>query len=56
MFEPANVRRFTEEIFMAIGCSEEHARLSADVLISADLSGVDSHGVARLAGYVRLYD
>jgi len=56
MFEPAKVRRFTEEIFMAIGCSEEHARLSADVLISADLSGVDSHGVARLAGYVRLYD
>ncbi|MCL4139051.1 UNVERIFIED_CONTAM: hypothetical protein GTU68_019712 [Idotea baltica] len=41
---------------MAIGCSEKDAKLSADVLISADLNGVDSHGVARLAGYVRLFD
>ena len=30
--------------------------MAANVLISADLRGVDSHGIARLAGYVRLYD
>jgi LDH2 family malate/lactate/ureidoglycolate dehydrogenase len=56
MYEVEKVREFTENVFKSIGCSEEHATLAADVLISADLSGVDSHGVARLAGYVRLYD
>jgi L-2-hydroxycarboxylate dehydrogenase (NAD+) len=56
MFESEKIRSFTEAIFMAIGCSEIDAKQAADVLISADLSGVDSHGVARLAGYVRLYD
>jgi len=50
------LRSFTEQIFLAIGCSESDARLAADVLVSADLRGVDSHGVARLPGYVRLYD
>ena len=39
-----------------MGCSVEHARLSADVLIKSDLRGIDSHGVARLQGYVRLWE
>ena len=56
MIDAKRLRTFTEQIFVAIGCSEADARLSADVLISADLRGVDSHGVARLPGYVRLYD
>lgn len=47
---------FTKDIFLAIGCSDENASLAADVLISADLRGVDSHGIARLPGYVRLHD
>ncbi len=56
MADSNQIRIFTESVFQAIGCSEEHAKLAADVLISADLNGVDSHGVARLAGYVRLSD
>ena len=56
MYPAEQIRRFTEEVFLAMGCPQEEAKLAADVLISADLSGVDSHGVARLAGYVRLYD
>ena len=39
-----------------MGCSDEHAQLAADVLIRSDLRGIDSHGVARLAGYVRLWE
>ena len=39
-----------------MGCSGAHAALAADVLLSADLRGVDSHGVARLSGYVRLWE
>jgi L-2-hydroxycarboxylate dehydrogenase (NAD+) len=50
------LRTFTEAVFQAIGCSDADAILAADVLVSADLRGVDSHGVARLPGYVRLYD
>ena len=47
---------FAQGIFRQIGCSEEDAHLASKVLISADLRGVDSHGVARLIGYVRLYE
>lgn len=50
------LRKFTEDIFLAMGCSEEHAHLAADVLLRSDLRGIDSHGVARLTGYVRLWE
>ena len=39
-----------------MGCSDEHASLASKVLISADARGIDSHGVARLSGYVRLWE
>lgn len=48
--------QFTEDVFKKIGCSEEHATIAAKVLLSADLRGIDSHGVARLTGYVRLWE
>lgn len=47
---------FAESVFRKIGCSEEHAALAAESLLAADLRGVDSHGVARLSGYVRLWE
>jgi L-2-hydroxycarboxylate dehydrogenase (NAD+) len=47
---------FTKSVLQKIGCSEEHAETAARVLISADLRGIDSHGVARLSGYVRLWE
>lgn len=46
---------FAKSAFTAIGCSESDASTAAEVLLAADLSGVDSHGLARLSGYVRLY-
>lgn len=39
-----------------MGCSPEHAQLAADVLLRSDLRGIDSHGAARLTGYVRLWE
>lgn len=39
-----------------MGCSEPDANAAAASLLSADLRGVDSHGVARLPGYVRLHE
>jgi len=50
------LREFTQNVFIAMGCSYEHAKLAADVLLLADLRGIDSHGVARLTGYVRLWE
>ena len=52
----STLRSFTENIFTAMGCSADHSRLAADVLIKSDLRGIDSHGVARLQGYVRLWE
>ena len=47
---------FTKSLFEQIGCSDKDAEQAAKVLISADLRGIDSHGVARLSGYVRLHE
>ncbi len=48
--------KFSEEIFLKIGLAEYDAITASLNLLSADLRGVDSHGVARLSGYVRLWD
>ncbi len=47
---------FTKAIFQKIGCSNEHATTATNSLLSADLRGIDSHGVARLSGYIRLWE
>lgn len=39
-----------------MNCSDAHAVLAANALLSADLRGIDSHGIARLSGYVRLWE
>ena len=46
----------TESVFLAMGCSAADATTATKVLIAADLRGIDSHGVARLSGYVRLWE
>ena len=55
-FSAEELTRFTKEVFVAIGCPPNEAAQAADVLVSADLRGVDSHGVARLSGYIRLHE
>ena len=47
---------FTNGIFQKIGCSVSDAGIATRSLLSADLRGIDSHGVARLSGYVRLWE
>ena len=51
-----SLRSFTVAIFRQIGCPPEDAQTAATALLSADLRGIDSHGVARLIGYVRLQE
>jgi ureidoglycolate dehydrogenase (NAD+) len=44
---------FTEGILVAAGVPREDAAIVADCLLTANLSGIDSHGVVRLAHYIR---
>jgi LDH2 family malate/lactate/ureidoglycolate dehydrogenase len=55
LFSLSQLWQFAFEIFQKIGCPEAQARQATDTLLSADLRGIDSHGVARLSGYVRLW-
>lgn len=45
------LRGFCRDVFTRLGVSVEDARTAADVLVHADTLGIDSHGVARLAGH-----
>jgi L-2-hydroxycarboxylate dehydrogenase (NAD+) len=56
IFSYSGLYQFTYNIFKALGCSDEHAGIAAKALMAADLRGIDSHGVARLSGYVRLWE
>lgn len=51
-----SLQDFTRNIFLSIGCTGEHAEIATAALLSADLRGIDSHGIARLSGYVRLWE
>ncbi|MET7851149.1 Ldh family oxidoreductase [Streptomyces avermitilis] len=48
------LRTFIEELFEKAGTGAAHARTIADVLIWANLRGVDSHGVSRVPRYLEL--
>ncbi len=54
-YSPESVKAFIKATFLAAGASYEHASLASEALLAADLRGVDSHGVARLSGYIRLW-
>lgn len=56
MYAYDRLYRFTYDVFKSMGCSEEHAATATRGLIAADIRGIDSHGVARLSGYVRLWE
>jgi L-2-hydroxycarboxylate dehydrogenase (NAD+) len=47
------LKEICRNIFTRLGESDEGARVIADVLVSADLRGVDSHGTQRVGFYVR---
>lgn len=55
IFSYEQLFQFVYAVFLKVGCDEEHAVLATKVLLSADMRGVDSHGIARLSGYVRLW-
>jgi len=46
------LKSFCAEALERLKVSNEDARITADVLVEADLRGIDSHGVARMSRYV----
>jgi len=50
------LRRFTRDVFVRAGMPEADAAVVAEVLVWADLRGVDTHGVSRIPMYLRLID
>lgn len=54
MFEFKALFEFCCHVFETKGLNTEDAVLASTVLLDADLKGIDSHGLARLSGYIRL--
>lgn len=50
------LREFTRDVFMKVGMPEKDAETEAEVLVWANLRGVDSHGVLRIPWYVENVD
>ena len=54
LISKAELLAFAGAIFIAAGCSRAHADEWANMLIWANLRGVDSHGVIRIPRYLDL--
>ena len=50
------LRTLVADLFGAHGLSRDHADTLADVLVWANLRGVDSHGVSRVPRYLELFE
>ncbi|MFZ9300599.1 MAG: Ldh family oxidoreductase [Chitinophagaceae bacterium] len=47
---------FILNVFLKMGCPAKDAEQATDALLNADIRGIDSHGIARLSGYIRLWE
>ena len=47
------LKEFVVQVFVKMGVPQEDAQVTADVLVDANLRGIDSHGVARTRRYVQ---
>jgi len=45
------LKRFMHDVFLRLGVPEDDAAICADVLITSDLRGIESHGIGRLKMY-----
>lgn len=49
---PADVlEAFMRDVFIRLGVPEDEARICAEILITSDLRGIESHGIGRLKMY-----
>ncbi len=55
-FPPERLHEFCRRVFESFGISRRDADQAANILIVADLRGIDTHGVARIKSYVDLIE
>ncbi len=55
-FSKSELENIATQVFLAMGVPEADASIASDVLVNADVRGIDSHGVSRLVGYVALWE
>lgn len=55
-FSADELHDFIRRAFESFGVPRDEANRAADVLILADLRGIDSHGIARLRAYTEMLD
>jgi len=53
-FAADELHRFAADVFRSFTVPDDEAKIAADVLILADLRGIDSHGIARLRAYAEM--
>jgi LDH2 family malate/lactate/ureidoglycolate dehydrogenase len=49
--EHKSLKNFVTDVFTSLNVPREHSLIAADVLVMADLMGIESHGVQRLKRY-----
>ena len=54
--DATDLQRFTQQVFEGLGMPAADAAIEAEVLLWANLRGVDSHGVTRLESYSHALD
>jgi L-2-hydroxycarboxylate dehydrogenase (NAD+) len=55
MYNSQSIHDFIKQIFLKIGCNEVNATTVADVLLAAELRGIESHGILRIPDYYNLW-
>lgn len=51
LFPAEQLREFCVNVLRSFGVPDQEAQTAAEILIMADLRGIDSHGIARLKAY-----
>ena len=55
MYDNKKLHNFVKNIFLETGCSDEDSTTVADVLLAAELRGIESHGLLRIPDYINLW-
>jgi LDH2 family malate/lactate/ureidoglycolate dehydrogenase len=54
-YNDSSLKQFCEQVLESMGMNELNRRVLADSLVKANLEGVDSHGLSRLAIYAKRF-
>ena len=52
-FQYSDLKKFCDDVFIAFGFAKEESQIITDVLLTADLYGIESHGMQRMVRYYK---